>query len=137
MCYIFILSMLALLQQNAKAGTSLDRKQLRHLTRLSEAFKECAASDWHAFINEDPCGNLMQIYGNDGTPVRAKVHLTRNLSGETFSRKAHLGTELLVQAAFLRRRTAGDLHTRALLTDPLPLTEGKTAKAILACSLQM
>ena len=133
--------MINLLHGNAKASAVLSRDDLRAITALTEHAKQFLDSRYEQFVRADSSGALMQIYSNDGTPVKTKVHVAATLTSDTCaSKKLHLkqhqGIELLVQASFCRRRVGGELDTCATFNDPTPLSFGKTCEAIFATSLR-
>ena len=115
----------------------LSAEQLRDVVRLTEVGKHVLDTEYAAFISRDKEGVVLQIYGNDGTPVRVNL-FSRGLrcGGQSFRREGGQGIELFVQASFCRRLSGGVLETAVRLTDPVPLTNGKTAPALFSSSLQ-
>ena len=130
--------MQALIDANARHGNSLSWPECLAVSKLCEVAKLHLDSEYQNFILRDTSANTLQIYQNDGTPVRVKVRVAVNAEGDVGGgtwRSGGRGEELLVQASCLRRRRGGELETAIRLIDPQPLSEGKRADAnfLLSC----
>lgn len=121
---------------NARASHVLDKSQLGLVTRTTEIAKLHLDIAYIRFVRADPQCAILQIYGNDGTPVRVNVFNRAHAVGAKRVRtEGGSGIELLVQICFARKVVGGRLESALRLVDPLPLTHGKTAKAIFSASL--
>jgi hypothetical protein len=127
--------MLSLMHENARASRCLPKHDLKEVKRLAVCATEFLSCRYDSFVREDPAAATLQIYSNDSTPLKAKVHVSLALSDTAFKRKAHQGAEVLVQCCFCRRVVAGELQTRMKLTEPTALTRGKDAKSNMLVSL--
>ena len=130
--------MQALIDANARHGNSLSWPECLAVSKLCEVAKLHLDSEYQNFILRDTSANTLQIYQNDGTPVRVKVRVAVKAEGDVGGgtwRSGGRGEELLVQASCLRRRRGGELETAIRLIDPQPLSEGKRADAnfLLSC----
>ena len=71
---------------------------------------------------------MLMSYSADGTPLKVKNRVPRELMGQKFIRVGNRTNEYLVQQAWLRTLgPGGQAQTAVVLREPLALTEGKGA----------
>jgi hypothetical protein len=124
-----------LCQTYSKQGQTASQPQLLLLTKLVEVSKAIIDHAYRLFVQTDPNATILQIYGNDGTPCRSRIRISFTVGSENCKREGGKTVELLVGASFCRRFVAGTLESSISLTDPLPMSYGKSAKANFACAL--
>eukprot|EP00974_Lingulodinium_polyedra_P050004 4809964-Lingulodinium_polyedra.AAC.1 len=72
---------------------------------------------------------VLQHFSSDCTPISHKVRISVKSGPSTTQRSGRATQEYLVQQCFTRRIDGkGQVFTSVLLSDPLPLTAGKSAQ---------
>lgn len=110
--------------------------ELVKLQRVTEACKSFLRLRFLQSIKDAANRPLLLSYSADGTPVRTKVNITQRSESSSCRRGGYGTKEYYVQNCFLMfRDESGGLTVRALLRDPIPMTEGKTVRATAAMAV--
>ena len=101
-----------------------------------EACKEILVRRVRSMIEDSVGQPLLSTKSCDGTPVRAQYSASKVLpTGMRVNSRGKQGKELLVANQFVRyNHPAEGWQTSCLLAEPVPLSEGKAADAILAAA---
>ena len=122
---------------NAKSSCTLAADELQPVIRTTEIGKHWVDDAFSDFVTSDPHGAVLQAYESDGTPARLTIYDRSHSTGCTrVFREGGRSVELLLQVIFARRFHAGRVISACRVLDAVPLTNGKSAKAIFATSLR-
>ena len=122
---------------NAKCSCTLAADELQAVIRITEIGKHWVDDAFSHFVTSDPHGAVLQVYESDGTPARLTIYDRSHSTGCTrVFREGGRSVELLLQVIFARRFHAGRVISACRVLDAVPLTNGKSAKAIFATSLR-
>ena len=126
-----------LIQQFAGPCKSLASHEMRVLAKLCETGKQFMLNKARQLISAAAGAPVLISYSSDGTPVSTRKRATaKSSSNVSIMRTGKTTEEFLVQHAFVRYLDArGVAHSTVVLQDPLPMTNGKSAWALLACAI--
>ena len=122
----------AYIKKVSRPTHTLERKDTFELDRACEVAKDVckvAAERLIAAADADPC---LQSCACDGTPISVSVEVSASLpSGRVVRRRGKASHEFLVTSEFVRRAPPVGLPTTVFgTTEPVPLTNGKTADRV-------
>ena len=133
------LASVSALKELCQATTSFTPSQVQSGRRIVEIGKHVMIAGCQEFISSDGSHKpMLTSKSADGTPVTATVsfrYKRLQVLGTSFRRSGRECKEFLLKNQYIRWvSSTGEVVTRCLLQDPLPLTHGKTVHAIFtAC----
>ena len=133
------LASVSALKELCQATTSFTPSQVQSGRRIVEIGKHVMIAGCQEFISSDGSHKpILTSKSADGTPVSATVsfrYKRLQVLGTSFRRSGRECKEFLLKNQYIRWvSSTGEVVTRCLLQDPLPLTHGKTVHAIFtAC----
>ena len=128
----------ARIKQFSRAASGMDSVDVRAMARLTEVVKLRLLDRARGLVRSASGAPVFLHYISDGTPLKTKRYAVAQVgASQQQTRRSGVETvEYLVQYALLRRIDAnGVASSVAVLREPLPLTEGNTAPALLSASL--
>ena len=122
-------SIAALYLDFSRTHKVLNREEARTSAKLCEIGKAFMQEKARALVRGAGGRAILHTYGSDCTPLLTGVSYTTQLQGgRVVVRKGSEGAEFLVQRSFLKTTDAsGDPVQTVLFTEPVPLTQGKSA----------
>ena len=121
-------SIAALYLDFSRTHKVLAREEAKTCSRLCEVGKAFLQEKARALVRGAGGRAILHTYGSDCTPLLTGVAYTTRMGGRTVVRKGSEGAEFLVQRSFLKTTDAsGDPVQTVLFTEPIPLTQGKSA----------
>jgi len=127
------------IEELGKASGMLSKTQSPKVAAVCEAAKEMLLWKAKKLVADSLGLPLLSSKSCDGTPLRMKNYSSRTLLPEMKKQKYHgsRGVEVLVSNEFLRYRDPSEgWQTAVLLSEPVPLTKGKSADLVVAAARQ-
>ena len=126
------------LEHFGKVSVALERTESSRSGAVCEAAKEMLLRKAKGLVMDSAGMPVLSSKSCDGTPIRvvhsASRKLTETKKAKTYGSK---GVEVLVSNEFIRYRDPSEgWQTAVILSEPVPLTEGKSAPQILAAARQ-
>ena len=127
-----------LLRRFARLGLNVDNKtEVPALAKLVEAGKHLLRGQAQQAIASADGAPVLVSYAADGTPIQTTFAQKASHSSAKVRRIGRATEEYYIQQAwYVYRDCHGRLRSSVVLSDPLPLTEGKKLPSLLACALQ-
>lgn len=121
-----------------RAARVLDRNEAREAVRVAEVVKQCLWDKASAFIAKHSHAPLLFSYASDGTPMTTvSRHVVQAHAKRRVAREGGRLREFLVQRGFVKAMGVdGGGEVCVLLSDPLPMDEGKSAWHCFSAAVQ-
>ena len=116
----------------------LERTAVRQLMKITEVAKAYLFAACCSLVRNVVNGHAcFTSYSSDGTPLLTSERFVKDLRGTKIRRRGRqLNEFLLERCCYQSFDIGGNLVTRTLFRDPLPLTSGTSALAQFACCMQ-
>ena len=111
------------------APTTFTHSDKAQCAKICEVMKTFLYQKAQRIIAQCKGRAVLLTYASDGTPLLTqKTYTAKAESGQTVVRKGGHGTDFLMQRAYLRTSDdKGDPVITCILSDPVPMSEGKSA----------
>ena len=121
----------------AQASGKLSKDDLFELDVCCEAAKECMQASCTDLLKQAQGLAILNSKSSDGTPMSVQRRTSWSLHSMRHVRTSNKeAVDFLVKNQFVRVRIGSNWHTRAVLQEAMPLSNGKSVPAIQGCQLR-
>eukprot|EP00971_Amphidinium_carterae_P351225 6491986-Amphidinium_carterae.1 len=130
-----MVSVRELLESYAEVGRSLGSSECVEVSKLCEVMKFYLRERGLKALGDCAHRALLVQYSADSTPVKTRMYNTVGSGSHRTKSAVNVKQDYWVQSAFFTwSRGGGQYGQHAIFKDPLPLTHGKSNRAVLACA---
>ena len=125
------------IRRYARVADNLSPADRTETSRLCELLKSFSAQQAAEMVRQARGSPVLASYSCDGTPTRAKQRIQSQPAGDGVTRSGGDTAELLVQRTMFRwSHASGEVRTAVKLSEPSPMTQGKTLPPTFALCLR-